>query len=168
MTPMVARLGAGEFTVRILDDDGRPTERAFFVNNGFAKMAGGELTILAEEAVAAETINETEQAEALKEDIAILQKFEAAEDSLDEGVDLFPLPGVTPGMCGLLVSTGTYTTLVCGDAIPTAYTLENGTVHRGAVDIEQARESFKEAIEIADVLVLGRDNVVVNPVQRPF
>ena len=64
--PMVARLGAGEFTVRILDDDGRPTERAFFVNNGFAKMAGGELTILAEEAVAAETINETEQAEALK------------------------------------------------------------------------------------------------------
>lgn len=109
-----------------------------------------------------------EQAEALKEDIEILQKFQAAEDSLDEGVDLFPLPGVTPGMCGLLVATTTFTTLVCGDAIPTAYTLENGTVHRGAVDIEQARESFKEAIEIADVLVLGRDNLVVNPVQRPF
>ncbi|MEM9066412.1 MAG: MBL fold metallo-hydrolase [Planctomycetota bacterium] len=109
-----------------------------------------------------------EQAEALKEDIAVLQRFEPAEDSLDDGVDLFPLPGVTPGLCGLLVSTGTYTTLVCGDAIPTAYTLENGTVHRGALDIEQARESFKEAIEIADVLVLGRDNLVVNPVRGPF
>jgi len=109
-----------------------------------------------------------EQAEALREDIAIMERCRAAEDSIAEHVDLFPLPGVTPGMCGLLVSDPRTTTLICGDAIPTAYALEHGVVHRGAVDIEAAKASFEEAVEIADVLVLGRDNLCVNPMRRPF
>ncbi|MEM9065112.1 MAG: F0F1 ATP synthase subunit epsilon [Planctomycetota bacterium] len=65
--PIVARLGSGELLVRVLDDDGRPTERSFFVASGFAKMAGGELTVLAEDAAPAEELNEVEEQKALSE-----------------------------------------------------------------------------------------------------
>ena len=78
------------------------------------------------------------------------------------GVDLFPLPGVTPGMCGLLVAEPNRTTVICGDAIPTLEHYEQGKVLKHAADATAAMESFKEAIEIADVLVLGRDNIVFN------
>ncbi|MGD9790061.1 MAG: MBL fold metallo-hydrolase [Phycisphaerales bacterium] len=104
----------------------------------------------------------------LAEDIAVLQRCTPAEDSIAPSVDLFPLPGVSPGMCGLLVAQARHTTLVCGDAIPTVEHLERGMVMQGAVDLDRARESFKEAVEIADLLVLGRDNMVVNPTRGPW
>lgn len=113
----------------------------------------------------------------LQHDVAVLKKCEAAPDRLAEHVDLFPLPGVTPGMCGVLVGTaagrggarsGGMTTLVCGDAIATTEHLERGMVVHGALNVELAQDSFKEAIEIADILVLGRDNWVLNPVRRGF
>jgi hypothetical protein len=34
--------------------------------------------------------------------------------------------------------------------------------------VQQAQESFAEAIQIADILIPGRDNVTVNPIRRPF
>jgi len=109
---------------------------------------------------------------ALEQDVAILRRFEAAPDHLagdhGERVDLFPLPGVTPGLCGLLVSGSRFATLVCGDAIPTIEHLEQGKVLQGAADVAKAKESFSEAVEIADLLVLGRDNVAVNPTKRLF
>ena len=106
--------------------------------------------------------------EAVMQDIAILQRCKAAPDKLADQVSLFPLPGVTPGMCGLLVETARFATLVCGDAIPTVEHLDRGLVLTGAVDVEKARESFTEAVEIADMLVLGRDNLVPNPTKRLF
>lgn len=106
--------------------------------------------------------------EALAQDIAILKRCEPAPDKLADGVDLFPLVGVTPGCAGLLVTTAQAATLICGDAIPTAEHLAKGQVLQTAVDVVRARESFAEAVEIADYLVLGRDNFVVNPVKRPF
>ena len=104
----------------------------------------------------------------LKRDVELLARFEAAPDSLANGVDLFPLPGITPGMCGLLLPDLQHSTLICGDAIPTIEHLERGAVMQGAIDVNAARESFKEAIEIADLLVLGRDNIVANPTKRLF
>jgi glyoxylase-like metal-dependent hydrolase (beta-lactamase superfamily II) len=77
-------------------------------------------------------------------------------------VDLFPLPGVTPGLCGLLAAEPRRTTVVCGDAIPTVEHLEQAQVPRNSFDARLAMESFKEAVEIADILVLGRDNLVLN------
>ncbi|MAY75667.1 MAG: hypothetical protein CMJ31_13310 [Phycisphaerae bacterium] len=103
----------------------------------------------------------------LRTDVAILQRCEPAPDRIGKGVDLFPLSGVTPGMTGLLVS-GAQTTLVCGDAIPTAEHLAKGRAPRNCDDPDAAIESVREAVEIADLLVLGRDNVVVNPTKRPF
>lgn len=104
----------------------------------------------------------------LELDVAVLNRCEPAPDRLAPGVDLFPLPGVTPGLTGLLVSSPKHSTLVCGDAIPTIEHLERGQVLQTAANVAQARESFAEAIEIADYLVPGRDNFVVNPTKRPF
>src|SRR5690348_15658581 len=55
----------------------------------------------------------------MENELAMLEKFSAAEDELAEGVDLFPLPGYTPGTCGLLVALPTTTVLIAGDAVPT-------------------------------------------------
>jgi glyoxylase-like metal-dependent hydrolase (beta-lactamase superfamily II) len=98
----------------------------------------------------------------------LLRKCGVADDHLvrDPNVDLFPLPGVTPGTCGLLIPQPQATVLICGDAIATAEHLEQGKVLPICVDVEQAQESFREAIEIADILVLGRDNVCSNPLRR--
>jgi glyoxylase-like metal-dependent hydrolase (beta-lactamase superfamily II) len=104
----------------------------------------------------------------LEQDVAVLRRCEPAPDRLADCVDLFPLPGVTPGCCGLLCTTPRTTTLICGDAIPTAEHLDHGQVLQSGADVMRARESFGEAVEIADYLILGRDNIVPNPVKRPF
>jgi glyoxylase-like metal-dependent hydrolase (beta-lactamase superfamily II) len=111
---------------------------------------------------------EMELAAALERDVAVLKRCEAAPDSLADRVDLFPMPGVTPGMCGLLLEDPRHTTLICGDAVLTEEHLERGQVAPWSADIARAKESFAEAVEIADLLVPGRDNVMVNPVKRPF
>lgn len=112
--------------------------------------------------------NDEEVMDALHREVALLQRCEPAPDQLADRVSLFPLPGVTPGMTGLLLAEPRHTTLITGDAIPTVEHLLEGQAPRGAVDVAQARQSLTEAIEIADFLVLGRDNLVVNPVRRPF
>ena len=47
---------------------------------------------------------DAEMTDALQRDVAILKRCEAAPDRLADHVDLFPLPGVTPGLAGVLVS----------------------------------------------------------------
>lgn len=116
---------------------------------------------------------DTDLQDILKADIAILKRCQTAPDRLADGVDIFPLPGVTPGMCGVLVAgpvqgAGTGTILICGDAVPTLEHLQRGSVPQGTADIEKAQESLKEAVEIADVLIPGRDNWVINPMRRGY
>lgn len=102
----------------------------------------------------------------IEQDIAVMKKCQPAPDKLARGVDLVPLPGYTPGCCGLLLSHPNATTLIAGDAVATAEHLEQGRVLRGAYDVNQAQESFVEAIEIADVIVPGHDNLLPNPTRR--
>jgi glyoxylase-like metal-dependent hydrolase (beta-lactamase superfamily II) len=102
----------------------------------------------------------------LKQEIALLKQCKAAPDKLAPQVDLFPLPGYTPGTCGLLLSEPTATVLLAGDAVATVEHLEQGRVLRGAADLEQARESLAEAVEIADFIVPGHDNWVINRTRR--
>ena len=109
---------------------------------------------------------ETQVKNALEEDIAILKRCKPAPDQLAPHVDLFPLPGYTPGTCGLLISLPHSTVLVAGDAIHTSEHLERGQVLRDCANLDQARESFAEAIEIADVIIPGHDNLVLNPTRR--
>jgi glyoxylase-like metal-dependent hydrolase (beta-lactamase superfamily II) len=105
---------------------------------------------------------------ALGRDAAVLQKCRPAPDSLAPGVDIFPSPGVSPGCCGLLIAEARWTTLVCGDAVATVEHILAGKVLPTAVDVDRARDSFTEALEIADILVPGRDNITINPLRGPF
>jgi glyoxylase-like metal-dependent hydrolase (beta-lactamase superfamily II) len=104
----------------------------------------------------------------LRGEVALLQRCEPAPQSLADRVDLFPLAGVSPGLCGLVLSSPRFTTVLCGDAMPTQEHLEQGKVLTTAVDLEHARASFEEIIEIADLLIPGRDNILINPTKRPF
>lgn len=110
--------------------------------------------------------------EALELEVAILRRCQPCPDTLashkGQRVDLFPLPGVTPGLSGLLVPHRDRTTLVCGDAVATQEHLEQGQVVTPAFDVEAARRSFAEAVEIADVLIPGRDNTLLAPGKRLF
>lgn len=111
---------------------------------------------------------EQELAAALEKDIALLRRCEAAPDRLAPRVDLFPLPGMTPGLTGLVLAGARHTTVLAGDAVATEEHLSQGKVLPWSADLDQARESFAEVIEIADLIILGRDNIVVNPTKRPF
>lgn len=101
-------------------------------------------------------------------EIETIERVKPAPDSLAGGVDLFPLYGVTPGTAGLLLALRGSTVLVAGDAVPTQEHLEQGQVLSPCHDLAQARESFLEAVEIADFLIAGRDNVLINQTRRPF
>ena len=104
----------------------------------------------------------------LKDEIAILQNTRAAEDKLADNVDLFPLPGVSPGSAGLLLPLPGKTVLIAGDAVPTVEHMERAQVLQNAFDTQAARESLAEVIEIADIVVPGHDNVVFNETRRMF
>jgi glyoxylase-like metal-dependent hydrolase (beta-lactamase superfamily II) len=99
-------------------------------------------------------------------ELGLLERCEVADDSLMSKVDLFPLPGVTPGTCGLLIALPARTVLIAGDAVATIEHLEQGKVLPSCASLVQAQESFKEAIEIADVLIPGRDNIMLNPMRQ--
>lgn len=104
----------------------------------------------------------------IKRDIALLKRFHNAPDRLAEHVDLFPLPGFTPGTCGLIISHANSTTLIAGDAVATVEHLEQRRVLKRAFDVLQAKESLAEVMEIADIIVPGHDNVLLNPSRRPM
>lgn len=106
--------------------------------------------------------------EILEQEIALLQRCQPAPDRLADQVDLFPLPGFTPGTCGLLLSLMNSTAVIASDAVATAEHLEQGRVLRGAADVDAARESLTETLEIADVIVPGHDNLLLNPTRRPM
>ncbi|MFO0827084.1 MAG: hypothetical protein U0572_02955 [Phycisphaerales bacterium] len=104
----------------------------------------------------------------LMQEIELVERCRPAPDRIEQGVDLFPLPGVTPGLSGLLLPLHHATVLVAGDAIATQEHLEQGQVLQQCHDVAAARGSFAEAIEIADLIVAGRDNILMNPARRPF
>ncbi len=124
---------------------------------------------LAMEARRAAESGDHELGETLAKDIALIRACEVAPDVLAAGVSLFPLPGVSAGMCGLILSEPLGTTVICGDAVATVEHLEQGKVITPAADVDQARESFAEVVEIADWVIPGRDNLVANRGRRgPF
>ena len=102
----------------------------------------------------------------IEADIQILHRCQNAPDKLAKQVDLFPLPGFTPGNCGLLLLESGTSTLVAGDAVPTGEHLEQGRVLRGAWNVETAKTSLAEAVEIADLIIPGHDNLQLNRTRR--
>ena len=107
--------------------------------------------------------DDPESQRTIRQELEILGRTRAAEDRLAPQIDLFPLPGYTPGTCGLLVSDATATSLIAGDAVPTREHLLAAQVLPDAVDVAAAQESMREVYEIADIIVPGHDNLFVNP-----
>src|SRR5689334_17289275 len=106
---------------------------------------------------------EDEDRKMIEQELALLDTFQPAADKLADQVDLFPLPGYTPGSCGLLLAAPTTTTLIAGDAVPTQDHFLAGQVLPDSFDINQAQESMREVYEIADLIVPGHDNLFQNP-----
>ncbi|MCH2143978.1 MAG: hypothetical protein MK082_02400 [Phycisphaerales bacterium] len=114
----------------------------------------------------AQDAGDEDLAATVRDEIALLQRCEAAPDSIADGIDLFPLPGVTPGLTGLLLALPQWTIVLASDAVPTIEHLEAGQVLQACADIQAAQESLREVVEIADLVVPGRDGLVPNPLRQ--
>jgi glyoxylase-like metal-dependent hydrolase (beta-lactamase superfamily II) len=106
--------------------------------------------------------------DAIAAELAIVGRCKDADDKLSPGVSLFPAPGASVGSAALLVTPPAVTVAVAGDAIVHGEHFVNGAIWQGAADAEQARESMVELIEIADLIVPGHDNILLNPRGRFF
>ena len=106
---------------------------------------------------------EDEQQQAVATELKAVQAMKPAADHLAPQVDLFPLFGYTAGTCGVLVTSTTQSILLAGDAVASADHLLAGQVLPGCFNLGQAKESLQEVYEIADVVVPGHDNVLLNP-----
>ncbi len=91
----------------------------------------------------------------------VLEQIEAAPEKFAPGVDLFPTFGHTPGHASLLVYTPIQSLIVAGDAVLTRDHFEHGDLGEGQWDLEKAKESFQDVLEIADLIVPGHDNLFV-------
>jgi glyoxylase-like metal-dependent hydrolase (beta-lactamase superfamily II) len=99
----------------------------------------------------------------LQQELRLLNAFEPADDKVADQLDLFPLPGYTPGNCGLLIKLMTSSIMIAGDAVPTQEHFLAGQTLPDAYDIQTAQESVREVYEIADLIIPGHDNIFVNP-----
>lgn len=78
--PVLARLGVGALEIRVADSEqGQGGDRAFFIRDGFVKMAAGELTVLAEHAVTAESLSE----EDARAELAAAEARKVPDDATD-------------------------------------------------------------------------------------
>jgi len=66
---------------------------------------------------------------------------------------------VTPGSAGLLLTETSRTVAIMGDAVISRDYFEAGRVYEQVYDLEAAQESFRDVMEVADLVVPGHDNV---------
>jgi glyoxylase-like metal-dependent hydrolase (beta-lactamase superfamily II) len=88
----------------------------------------------------------------------LLERVQPAPEKLTPAVHLYPTAGVTPGASGLLLAGPARTTIVAGDAVLTRDYFESGRVWEHAEDVEEAKRSFMDILEVADEIVPGHDN----------
>lgn len=92
---------------------------------------------------------------------AVLKRVGAAPEKFALGVDLFPTFGHTPGHASLLVYTAIQSLIVAGDAVLTRDHFEHANLGDEPWDLQKAKESFADILEIADGVVPGHDNLFV-------
>ena len=119
--------------------------------------------VLVELAMRMDEADDDAERELIQAEAKAFSIYKAAPDQLAPQVDLFPLFGYTAGTCGVLVSSPTHTTLLAGDAVASADHLLAGQVLPGCFSLEQAKEALQEVYEIADILIPGHDNIMLNP-----
>lgn len=100
------------------------------------------------------------------DEIGLLQRCKSAPEKLTANVHLFPAAGVSVGAAGLLIAAPLTTVVVAGDAVISREYLERGQPYEESYDIDQARESLADILDIADQIIPGHDNLFVPPIQR--
>jgi glyoxylase-like metal-dependent hydrolase (beta-lactamase superfamily II) len=91
----------------------------------------------------------------------ILGRLQAAPEKFAPGVDLFPTFGHTPGHASVLAYTALESILIAGDVVLTRDHFESSDLGEMPWDLEKAKVSFQDVMEIADQVVPGHDNVFV-------
>jgi glyoxylase-like metal-dependent hydrolase (beta-lactamase superfamily II) len=104
-----------------------------------------------------------EMAALIQKERPLLAKVQPAPDDLADAVQIYPLPGYTPGQCGLIVTEPMLTTLIAGDAVPTRGHFAAGQVFPDCWDLDKAKASLQELMEVADVIIPGHDNLFLTP-----
>lgn len=100
-----------------------------------------------------------EVAAIITQERSILDRIVKADDKLAPRVHLFPSTGATPGSAGLLLTETSKTVAIVGDAVISRDYFEAGRVYEQVYDLEAAQASFRDVLEIADIVVPGHDNV---------
>jgi glyoxylase-like metal-dependent hydrolase (beta-lactamase superfamily II) len=119
----------------------------------------GKLAALLE---SAERISPADAAQ-IEADLKLLESFQPAPEKFTEQVTVYPMAGATAGSAGLLLTPPTMSVVIAGDAVLTAGHVAMGQVWEGCENLEQALETFRDVLELADVIVPGHDNVCISP-----
>lgn len=93
-------------------------------------------------------------------ELKLLEKCKVAKQKIARNVEIFPSPGVTPGLCSLLITEPIATIVIAGDAVINKEYLEHGQVWEASSDISQAKKSLEDIIEVADIIIPGHDNII--------
>jgi len=93
----------------------------------------------------------------------LIDRFTAAEGALPEGVNLFPAPGHTHGLAALQAATPWGTLIVAGDAVMTSEFFEAREGFHNSVDFEQAAQTVRQIAGVADLVIPGHGNLILNP-----
>jgi len=96
-------------------------------------------------------------------DLKLLESFHPAPETFTRQVTVYPMVGPTPGSAGLLLTPPTMSIIIAGDAVLTAAHMARGQVWQGCDDLEKALASLQDALEFADVIIPGHDNVCISP-----
>ena len=94
----------------------------------------------------------------LAEKSEMAKKVLPAPESPFPGVKLLPLPGHTPGLCGLLFDAAEGRVVVAGDSVMTRDFFRDARGYFNSLDFEQSTQTIKKLYDIADVIVPGHDN----------
>ncbi len=96
------------------------------------------------------------------EELELLERIQPAPDQLTEFIHLFPNPGVTPGAASLLALGDLRTIAVVGDAIINKEYFAKRQAFEQHSDTEAAVQAIAELTEIADIIVPGHGDWILN------
>lgn len=92
----------------------------------------------------------------------LADRFVPATGALPEGVELLPAPGHTSTLAALKLETPWGCLVVAGDAVMNREFLAAEEGYHNSVDFAQAADTIRRIKGVADLVIPGHDNVVLN------
>lgn len=100
--------------------------------------------------------------ELLEQEMALLGRCAAAPERITEDIHVFPSPGVTPGATSVMALSPDRTILIAGDAVISQDYFEHRQAFEQHTDAQAAVQSLAEIVEIADIIVPGHGDWILN------